>query len=83
VQQAATGLERSQVEELAALTFVERAESVVLVGPSGVGCQGRANLPEKCRSKIPHLVVAVISRFALNRVMPIAYFDRLGVPRLS
>jgi group II intron reverse transcriptase/maturase len=23
------------------------------------------------------------SRFALNRVMPIAYFDRLGVPRLS
>jgi RNA-directed DNA polymerase len=23
------------------------------------------------------------SRYALNRVMPIAYFDRLGVPRLS
>jgi RNA-directed DNA polymerase len=23
------------------------------------------------------------SRFALNRVMPLAYFDRLGVPRLS
>jgi RNA-directed DNA polymerase len=23
------------------------------------------------------------SRFALNRVMPVAYFDRLGVPRLS
>ena len=23
------------------------------------------------------------SRIALNRVLPIAYFDRLGVPRLS
>ena len=23
------------------------------------------------------------SRFVLNRVMPIAYFDRLGLPRLS
>jgi hypothetical protein len=23
------------------------------------------------------------SRFALNRVMPVAYFDRLGVPRLA
>ncbi|MGB5669251.1 MAG: hypothetical protein WBM71_01750 [Sedimenticolaceae bacterium] len=27
--------------------------------------------------------IAANSRYALNRVMPIAYFDRLGVPRLS
>jgi DNA replication protein DnaC len=33
----ATGLKRGQVEELAGLTFVERAENVVLIGPSGVG----------------------------------------------
>lgn len=33
----ATGLKRGQIEELAALTFVERAENVVLIGPSGVG----------------------------------------------
>ena len=33
----ASGLKRSQIEELASLAFVERAENVVLVGPSGVG----------------------------------------------
>lgn len=33
----ATGLKRGQIAELAALTFVERAENVVLIGPSGVG----------------------------------------------
>lgn len=33
----ATGLKRAQIEELAGLAFVERAENVVLVGPSGVG----------------------------------------------
>ena len=33
----ATGLKRGQIEELAGLTFVERAENVVLIGPSGVG----------------------------------------------
>ena len=33
----ASGLKRSQLEELASLAFVERAENVVLVGPSGVG----------------------------------------------
>ena len=33
----ATGAPRAQVQELASLTFIERAENVVLLGPSGVG----------------------------------------------
>jgi DNA replication protein DnaC len=33
----ATGAPRAQVQELAGLTFIERAENVVLLGPSGVG----------------------------------------------
>lgn len=33
----ASGAPRSQIQELAALTFIERAENVVLLGPSGVG----------------------------------------------
>ncbi|NOT72544.1 MAG: AAA family ATPase [Hyphomicrobium sp.] len=33
----ATGAPRSQIQELAALGFVERAENVVLLGPSGTG----------------------------------------------
>ena len=33
----ATGAPRRQIQELASLAFVERAENVVLLGPSGVG----------------------------------------------
>ena len=33
----ASGAPRAQIQELAALTFVERAENVVFLGPSGVG----------------------------------------------
>lgn len=33
----AAGAPRTQIQELAALTFIERAENVVLLGPSGVG----------------------------------------------
>jgi len=33
----AGGLKRAQIEELAGLAFLERAENVVLIGPSGVG----------------------------------------------
>ncbi len=33
----ATGAPRQQIQELAGLAFVERAENVVLLGPSGVG----------------------------------------------
>jgi DNA replication protein DnaC len=33
----ATGLKRTQIEELGGLAFIERAENVVLIGPSGVG----------------------------------------------
>ena len=33
----AKGLKKSHIEELASLSFVERRENVVLVGPSGVG----------------------------------------------
>lgn len=33
----ASGAPRSQIQELAALSFVERAENVVFLGPSGVG----------------------------------------------
>lgn len=33
----ATGVKKSQIDELAGLGFVERQENVVLVGPSGVG----------------------------------------------
>ena len=33
----AKGVKRSQIEELAGLSFIERNENVVLVGPSGVG----------------------------------------------
>lgn len=34
---SATGAPKQQIQELASLTFVERAENVVLLGPSGVG----------------------------------------------
>src|SRR6185312_11338382 len=33
----ATGAPRQQIMELASLAFIERAENVVLLGPSGVG----------------------------------------------
>lgn len=33
----ASGAPRAQIQELAALTFVDRAENIVLLGPSGVG----------------------------------------------
>ena len=33
----ATGAPRQQITELASLAFIERAENVVLLGPSGVG----------------------------------------------
>ena len=33
----ATGAPRAQLQELAGLTFIERAENIVLLGPSGVG----------------------------------------------
>jgi DNA replication protein DnaC len=33
----ATGAPKQQIQELASLTFIERAENVVLLGPSGVG----------------------------------------------
>lgn len=33
----AQGIKRSQIEELASLSFIERQENLVLVGPSGVG----------------------------------------------
>ncbi|MCO5101340.1 MAG: IS21-like element helper ATPase IstB, partial [Burkholderiaceae bacterium] len=33
----ASGAPRTQINELASLTFIERAENVVLLGPSGVG----------------------------------------------
>ena len=33
----ATGAPRAQLQELAALSFIERAENIVLLGPSGVG----------------------------------------------
>ncbi|MBI1649856.1 ATP-binding protein [Hyphomicrobium sulfonivorans] len=33
----ATGAPRAQIQELASLGFVERAENVVLLGPSGTG----------------------------------------------
>jgi DNA replication protein DnaC len=33
----AAGAPRAQIQELASLTFIERAENVVLLGPSGVG----------------------------------------------
>lgn len=33
----ARGAPRAQLQELAALTFIERAENIVLLGPSGVG----------------------------------------------
>jgi DNA replication protein DnaC len=33
----ASGAPRAQIQELAALSFIERAENIVLLGPSGVG----------------------------------------------
>jgi len=33
----ATGAPRTQLQDLAALTFIERAENIVMLGPSGVG----------------------------------------------
>lgn len=33
----ATGAPRTQIQELATLSFIERAENIVLLGPSGVG----------------------------------------------
>jgi len=34
---AATGVSKAQIQELASLAFIERAENVVLLGPSGTG----------------------------------------------
>ena len=34
---AATGVPKAQIQELASLAFIERAENVVLLGPSGTG----------------------------------------------
>ena len=33
----ASGAPRAQIQELATLSFIERAENVILIGPSGVG----------------------------------------------
>ena len=33
----ASGAPRAQIQELASLTFIERAENIVFLGPSGVG----------------------------------------------
>jgi len=33
----ASGAPRAQIQELASLAFIERAENIVLLGPSGVG----------------------------------------------
>ncbi|QBY41611.1 Insertion sequence putative ATP-binding protein [Arsenophonus nasoniae] len=33
----ATGIPKQHIQELSALTFIERNENVVLLGPSGVG----------------------------------------------
>ena len=33
----ATGVPKTQIQELASLAFVERAENIVLLGPSGTG----------------------------------------------
>src|SRR6185312_3862515 len=34
---AATGVPKAQIQELASLAFIERSENVVLLGPSGTG----------------------------------------------
>jgi DNA replication protein DnaC len=33
----ASGVPKAQIQELASLTFIERAENIVLIGPSGIG----------------------------------------------
>ena len=46
----AQGVKRSQIEELAGLSFVERVENVVLIGPSGVGKTHLAIALAACRT---------------------------------
>lgn len=33
----ASGVPKAPIQELARLTFIERAENIVLIGPSGIG----------------------------------------------
>ena len=70
----ATGAPHSQIQELASLGFVERAENIVLLGPSGTGkthlaiafgliaCQRAAESPRFGARNFPHLAGLVISR---------------------
>lgn len=55
----ASGAPRLQIQELAALSFVERAENVVLLGPSGVG---KTHIVKSSTSKVRPLLRNV--RFA-------------------
>lgn len=50
----ASGAPRTQLQELAALTFIERAENIVLLGPSGVGKT--------------HLAIALAYRAVMNGI---------------
>lgn len=50
----ASGAPRTQLQELAALTFIERTENIVLLGPSGVGKT--------------HLAIALAYRAVMNGI---------------
>lgn len=41
----ASGAPRAQIQQLPTLTFIERAEKMVLLGPSGVGSRQRTHTP--------------------------------------
>lgn len=50
----ATGVPKAQIQELASLAFIERAENIVLLGPSGVGKS--------------HLAIALAYRAVMARI---------------
>ena len=69
----ASGAPRAQIQELAGLAFIERAENVVLLGPSGVG---KSHVASALASRA---VMAGISEF-LFVVTPLKVVGATGVP---
>ena len=74
----ASGAPKKQIGELASLAFIERAENIVLLGPSGVGKTHLASALalkatqaalQSCRASGFQVAVAVVDRFGIAQAM--------------